>query len=132
MDRRLVWVAAVHRHTAHPHVHLVLAGMREPNPGSYRGFIVTPKRLAAMKEELALEIARQRSATRVLPAREPQRSTPSAPSILGSKKAIRARRSRLQVGHTSVFMRLQLAAQRYRRQIEQEAREDQRDREWSR
>lgn len=56
----LRWMAAIHRNTAHPHVHLVLAGMRETVDG-YGRVDVTKPRLAAMKESLALEIQRQRS-----------------------------------------------------------------------
>ena len=56
----LRWIAAEHRNTAHPHVHIVLAGMREDGAGGYRGLLITKGRLAAMKEELGLEILRQR------------------------------------------------------------------------
>jgi hypothetical protein len=55
----LQWMAAIHRNTAHPHVHLVLAGMRESDDGFVRVDITKP-RLAAMKQALGLEIQRQR------------------------------------------------------------------------
>jgi hypothetical protein len=56
----LQWIAAVHRNTAHHHVHLVIAGMHDDGSG-YRRVDLTKQRLAAMKEELALEIGRQRA-----------------------------------------------------------------------
>lgn len=58
--RGLRWIAAIHRNTAHHHVHLVLAGMRADATGSYRRVDITKPRLAAMKEALGLEIERQR------------------------------------------------------------------------
>jgi len=56
----LDWIAAIHRNTAHHHVHLVLAGMRADLAGGYRRVDITKPRLAAMKEALGLEIQRQR------------------------------------------------------------------------
>jgi hypothetical protein len=55
----LRWMAAIHRNTKHPHVHLVVAGMRETVGGFVR-VDVTRARLVAMKEALAIEIQRQR------------------------------------------------------------------------
>ncbi len=55
----LHWMAALHRNTAHAHVHLVVAGMRETSTGFLRMDITRP-RLAAMKQALELEIQRQR------------------------------------------------------------------------
>src|SRR4029077_12589904 len=43
---RLRWMAAIHRNTAHPHTHLVVAGMRETAQGFSR-FDLTRSRLAA-------------------------------------------------------------------------------------
>ena len=132
----LRWLAAEHRNTEHPHVHLVLAGMRETSIGVYRGFILTPPRLAAMKDELALEIARQRTAERkpetgpgaVAAVVRDIRRTPSGRRVVGppelTPRSVRrpARSDRSLVGprHTPVFMRLQVAALRYRRQLERE------------
>jgi hypothetical protein len=70
----LKWMAAIHRNTAHPHVHLVLAGMRE-SEGSFSRVDVSKLRLAAMKEALALEIELQRGERR--PLLRPNRATPS-------------------------------------------------------
>jgi len=157
----LRWIAAEHRNTAHPHVHIVLAGVREEAPGRYRGFVLTPRRLAAMKDELTLEIARQRGLERAAPtSAQPLASqAPPLPAATqpraGEKQPLSASdaaaRERLPqpriarvVGwrprpqrspvHSSVFFQLQLAALRYRRRLEHEAEEEahRRDLEWSR
>jgi len=56
----LRWVAAIHRNTRHPHVHLGLAGMQRDPERGYRRVDVTRRRLAAIKEAVGLEIQRQR------------------------------------------------------------------------
>ena len=56
----LRWIAAIHRNTAHHHIHLVLAGMREDSAGGYRRVDISKPRLAAMKEAIGLETERQR------------------------------------------------------------------------
>ncbi len=61
------WIAAEHRNTAHPHVHIVMAARREVSPGHFRGVQVTRQRLARMKATMGLEIERQRG------DRKPQR-----------------------------------------------------------
>jgi hypothetical protein len=53
------WVAAVHRNTQHPHVHIVMAARREVSPGTFRTVMITRPRLAHMKESLAQEMSRQ-------------------------------------------------------------------------
>jgi len=139
----LRWIAAEHRNTAHPHVHLVVAGVRETSPGAYRGFMLTPRRLAAMKEELALEISRQRGASRAdlelgrakswSPAPARPRSTGRVLS-LGVQQRRRfhgpapAPRLHLGGGVPTVFARLESAARRYRRKIQREADEERRRR----
>jgi len=54
------WVAAEHRNTAHPHVHVVMPAFREVAPGRYRQLVISKARLATMKESLARELERQR------------------------------------------------------------------------
>ena len=54
------WIAAEHRNTAHPHVHVVLAARREVSPGNYRAFVITKGRLQRMKDGLDRELHRQR------------------------------------------------------------------------
>ncbi|HVC07192.1 MAG TPA: hypothetical protein VND98_06395 [Solirubrobacterales bacterium] len=54
------WIAAEHRNTAHPHIHLVIAARREISPGRYQTVMVSRPRLAAMKSALQREIEFQR------------------------------------------------------------------------
>jgi hypothetical protein len=54
------WIAAEHRNTRHPHVHIVMAGLRETLTGQFRSVLLTRPRLARMKEAVALELQRQR------------------------------------------------------------------------
>jgi hypothetical protein len=74
---RLRWMAAIHRNTAHPHVHLVVAGMRETEQG-FRRFDLTKPRLAALKAAVAQEIVRQRAERE--PAAVAERAPVAAPS----------------------------------------------------
>jgi len=60
------WIAAEHRNTAHPHVHVVLAARREVAPGRFRAVALTRPRLRRMKEAVYQEIVRQRGDRRVL------------------------------------------------------------------
>jgi len=60
--RRLYWIAAEHRNTAHPHVHILLAARLEREPGSFRGVKITRQRLARMKLVMGRGIQRQRGA----------------------------------------------------------------------
>lgn len=53
------WVAAVHRNTQHPHVHIVMAARREIERDRFRTVMITRPRLARMKESLGLEMSRQ-------------------------------------------------------------------------
>jgi hypothetical protein len=66
---RLRWIAAVHRNTAHHHVHLVVAGMREDGHGGFVRVDITKPRLTAMKTALGAEISRQREER--APSRQP-------------------------------------------------------------
>jgi hypothetical protein len=61
---RLRWIAAEHRNTDHPHVHLVVAGIREVGRDRLKSWMLTGPRLARMKGALALEIERQRGLVR--------------------------------------------------------------------
>lgn len=62
------WIAAVHRNTAHPHVHIVLAAQREVEPGRFKGLMISRQRLARMKLAMTHELERQRG------ERKPERS----------------------------------------------------------
>ncbi len=133
----LRWIAAEHRNTAHPHVHIVLAGMWQTAPDQYRSLVLNPRRLAAMKEELMLEIQRQRGAN----PRQPEQPRGSArprltvhgrpvPAALPGLKtpSIRAH-SRPRV-HRRVTLSasalLRAAARRYRWRLQRQVEEEQR------
>jgi hypothetical protein len=73
----LRWIAAIHRNTAHHHVHLVLAGMRADGHGGFARVDITKARLAAMKTALGAEILRQRAER--APSRELRQMTPRGP-----------------------------------------------------
>jgi hypothetical protein len=135
------WIAAVHRNTQHPHVHIVLAARREIAPDRFRTLIITRPRLARMKETVGLEIARQRG-----------RSLDREPTGLGGlgrlvrlergvdglhlPAAIRPRRSHRSQALLDLGSRLRTAARRYQRQMEHELLEEERRRnrelEWER
>jgi hypothetical protein len=56
------WIAAEHRNTAHPHIHIVMAARREVALGQFRGLVVTPQRWASMRAAMGREIQAQRDA----------------------------------------------------------------------
>jgi hypothetical protein len=54
------WIAAIHRNTAHPHVHIVMAARREVSPGQFRDIVVSKPRLSRMKLAIDQELSRER------------------------------------------------------------------------
>ena len=54
------WIAAEHRNTKHPHVHVILAAKREIAPGRFRSVVISRQRLARMKLTLGHDIELQR------------------------------------------------------------------------
>jgi len=54
------WIAAIHRNTKHPHVHIVMAARRELAPGLFRMVVINRDRLAQMKVALNDELVRER------------------------------------------------------------------------
>ena len=133
----LRWVAAEHRNTAHPHVHLILAAHREDSPDHFRQLVISRRRLAAMKDELGLEIARQREGAReggreergqsaaAVGRRGPQAAGFVWPQPLASGPRSRGRDwSALPGRYASAFIRLQAVAHRYQRLIERQAEEE--------
>src|SRR5579859_97439 len=152
----LRWMAAIHRNTAHPHVHLVLAGMRQTNDGFAR-IDVTRARLAAMKEALGIEIQRQRG-ERVRPlvaakanasdARGRDLIQPALQLKVAGPERIRilplAPLARFRVASSGVHRRdwapagggsilaLRSAARRYQQRMQREAKEEARRRGWER
>jgi len=78
----LRWLAAIHRNTAHQHIHLVVAGMHQDTLGVYQRLDISQPRLAAVKETIAREIERQRELTRSRlpqPAAAPRDRRPLVP-----------------------------------------------------
>jgi hypothetical protein len=153
----LRWIAAVHRNTAHHHVHLVLAGMREDGRGGIVRVDITKSRLAAMKEALSLEIERQRSGREPLPrfhdrpspgvggeADSPAIAPPVArPVIVQAPQARPPARNRVAFGdsqvtgyqrtrHASSLVALRAVARRYSRQMQREIEREARLRGWER
>ncbi len=54
------WIAAIHRNTKHPHVHIVMAARREVEPGRFKTVVINRERLARMKGALSIELVRER------------------------------------------------------------------------
>lgn len=152
----LRWIAAIHRNTAHHHVHLVLAGMR----GEGEEFLrvdLSKRRLAAMKEALSQEIERQRAERAAVrqPSRAPSvvtgadKYTLPAPQPLASRPALvwtlhkppRAGMAAIAWGRASLdfrshagdaALRLRAVARHYQRQMEHELEAEARRRGWER
>lgn len=55
------WIAAEHRNTAHPHVHVVMAANRQLPDGRFRSLIINRERLGRMKIAMSREIYRERA-----------------------------------------------------------------------
>jgi hypothetical protein len=135
----LRWLAAIHRNTAHYHVHLVVAGMHLDSGGGYRRLDLTKPRLAAMKDALSLEIEHQRTPrlptpNRVLPAVAASQIPPAcATPQLAARVATRRLASRTQWNsfraQTSVIS-LRAVARRYQHRMERELEEAHSRREW--
>ncbi len=150
---RLRWMAAIHRNTAHAHVHLVVAGMRETEQG-FRRFDLTKPRLAAMKAAVAEEIVRQRAErepavvaervplTALSDAREttPGRLTAPTPrplpSVLSAPSpkplpSLRIWHRHRRLSKTSApMLRLRAAARRYAWQVADDAAREAREHGW--
>jgi len=58
------WIAAEHRNTDHPHVHVVMAARRQLENGRYQSLLITRQRLQRIKEATGLEMHRQREPER--------------------------------------------------------------------
>lgn len=129
------WVAAVHRNTGHPHVHIVMAARREVSPDRFKTVVITRPRLARMKESLAQEMSRQLDRS---PARRTDRpsifrelvrvkSNIDAIPRFASLQARRRTGFRTRAGALDALSTgLRRTARRYQRQIEQELLEDER------
>jgi hypothetical protein len=58
------WIAAIHRNTKHPHVHIVVAARRELEPGRFKTIVINRERLARIKDAVGRELARERGGIR--------------------------------------------------------------------
>jgi hypothetical protein len=67
------WIAAIHRNTKHPHVHIVMAARREIEAGRFRTVVINRERLARMKLAVNDELVLQRGGS---PTRVPLREFP--------------------------------------------------------
>jgi hypothetical protein len=123
------WVAAVHRNTQHPHVHIVMAARREVSPDRFKTLIITRPRLARMKESLAQEMSRQidrspvRREDRASGLRElvrVERAIDAIPHFTGFRARHRVRSSSRGDALDAITTGLRRAARRYQRHIEQE------------
>jgi hypothetical protein len=151
------WLAAEHRNTAHPHVHVVMAARRELEPGHFRSFVINRERLAGMKLVLGREIERQREPDRVREPgaaiadakqrerrRPPERSRPAgrirerdldyseARSPRQERERVRQRARHLGSGNPHISHVLRRLALAYQREAERAEREREREeRPWS-
>jgi len=146
----LRWIAAIHRNTAHHHVHLVLSGMREDRRGGLTRVDITKPRLAAMKAELSIEIERQRLER--APSRESARRAvlgsttdfsavafEAGPIHHGSRDRagipVSVPRRRMPLPHPTLngsVIALRAVARRYQRQMERELEQGYRQSQWER
>jgi relaxase-like protein len=142
----LRWIAAVHRNTAHHHVHLVVAGMRQDSVGAFHRVDLSRSRLAAMKEVLAIEIQRQRGARTPLGPLPPARAeatSPHAPVVRAahSRRQFQPpspapshyrRRHELASVHQASVIALRAVARRYEQRMQRELEDSFLDRRWER
>jgi hypothetical protein len=54
------WIAAEHRNTKHPHVHLIMAGRVEVSPDQFRTVLITGARRERLQAAIDDELSRQR------------------------------------------------------------------------
>ena len=139
----LHWIAAIHRNTAHHHVHLVMAGMHADAEGGFRRVDLTKQRLAAMKEDLAHEIQRQRAqhvpAPALLPPVAYAKAVPAhvAPLVVAASwrtpapthRTHRQSGNRAKTSYGSLTA-LRALARRYQRRMERELEETSRNSQW--
>lgn len=136
----LRWIAAIHRNTAHHHVHFVLAGMHRDSSGTYRRVDITRQRLAAMKEALGLEIERQRMQRTPVPvvhrsAVEAPAATTTAIDEPASTRLVWRHTAKPVVWqrgttHHGSLITLRAVARRYQRRMQRELEDSYRQSHW--
>ena len=148
----LRWIAAIHRNTAHHHVHLIVAGMRDDGRSGFVRVDVNKPRLAAMKAALGVEIERQR-AERSRSYEPTQAPVPAANADIDgvsidagrvlrlvssgaptrtAPRSTSAERTLHPTSHPSSLLALRAAARRYQRQMERELEQSFRQSQWER
>ena len=120
------WIAAEHRNTVHPHVHVVMAAHRQLPNGRYRALIINKERLSRMKISMSREIYRQRGWERDLDDRRLLRSTRERAGLT----VVRGQDEPHRQSHRNLSLTLTLATSlravarrlsaRYRHELEQE------------
>ena len=140
------WIAAEHRNTAHPHVHVVMAANRQMNDGRFRALVINRERLARMKISMSREIYRHRGPERELDDRNREVGRSWAAHIrssglhrtTGNSPQSRPRTSFRSPAQTLevLSIRLRQVARRYQRHMEREllgeARRQSNERGWER
>lgn len=114
------WIAAEHRNTSHPHVHVVMAARREVEPGRFRTLVINRERLAQMKLGLGEELSRQRG------GRESERPLRTRERGFRSSPGPRLRSARTHASQRVVGRSLRRLARHYAREVERQAAEWQR------
>ena len=128
------WIAAIHRNTKHPHVHVVMAARRETERGQFRTIMISRERLARMKVGVARDMARQLGHTNSL------HRTPRTRDLFfpDPKQARRPHKQRFALVEAivhaanvkrSVAIQLRKMARRQRQEFDQELLERERERE---
>jgi relaxase-like protein len=138
---RLQWLAAIHRNTAHHHIHFVLAGMRQDETGRFVRVEITKRRLAALKQAVELEVVRQRGerapaiAVQAAPSTsvgDPKQETGSVPASTlaslpsqGEPRRPRVHWQRFRRSpHAVLVLALRTVARRYQRRMQRELEDD--------
>ena len=112
------WIAAEHRNTRHPHVHVLIAGIRQTPSGPYRTLQITPNRLQSMKTAMNHDIDRQRDAraqTRAHFVRTLGAPGMGSPVVRnGAREAVAVTRPALAVAHAPATLRTRRTSRRGR------------------
>jgi type IV secretory pathway VirD2 relaxase len=127
------WIAAEHRNTAHPHVHIVMAARREVEPGRFREVRITKPRLARMKLAMSFELESQRDARAPHRSLEERLLEAAAPRPRSERQRSISQRGWFRRSPMQRFL-LRLAAQQRREteRLEREIERERRERGWER
>lgn len=131
------WIAAEHRNTAHPHIHIIMAARLETSSGEFRELRVSSQRLTRMKLSLGQEIQRQRDertrdlplVRRLLEAAVPARRQAGGRFAELDRRRAKQHQQRVIFAGASVRGFFRRLAYHHRREAELQARELERTRE---